>query len=297
MIDVEEILSKMNPNQKINYDRVMQKMVQVWEKNEQRPTILMHVCCAPCSTYTLEYLTKYADVTIYFANSNIHPKAEYHKRAYVTKKFVSDFNERTGNTVQYLEAPYEPNEYRKLVRGLEEEPEGGDRCKVCFDYRLDKTAQVAMDLGFDYFGSALTISPHKNSQTINSIGIDVQKIYNTHYLPSDFKKNQGYKRSVEMCEEYDIYRQCYCGCVYAAQAQNIDLVQIKKDATAFLLDKDVEKDYSHIKFTVTKLDIQQLTQLPGWVFQIKNQGSHPSLTTLPILQFYVAFVPNVDIGL
>ena len=123
MIDVEEILSKMNPNQKINYDRVMQKMVQVWEKNEQRPTILMHVCCAPCSTYTLEYLTKYADVTIYFANSNIHPKAEYHKRAYVTKKFVSDFNERTGNNVQYLEAPYEPNEYRKLVRGLEEEPE------------------------------------------------------------------------------------------------------------------------------------------------------------------------------
>ena len=255
MIDVEEILSKMNPNQKINYDRVMQKMVQVWEKNEQRPTILMHVCCAPCSTYTLEYLTKYADVTIYFANSNIHPKVEYHKRAYVTQKFVSDFNERTGNTVQYLEAPYEPNEYRKLVRGLEEEPEGGDRCKVCFDYRLDKTAQVAMDLGFDYFGSALTISPHKNSQTINSIGIDVQKIYTTHYLPSDFKKNQGYKRSVEMCEEYDIYRQCYCGCVYAAQAQNIDLVQIKKDATAFLLDKDVEKDYSHIKFTVTKLDI------------------------------------------
>ena len=255
MIDVEEILSKMNPNQKINYDRVMQKMVQVWEKNEQRPTILMHVCCAPCSTYTLEYLTKYAAVTIYFANSNIHPKAEYHKRAYVTKKFISDFNERTGNTVQYLEAPYEPNEYRKLVRGLEEEPEGGDRCKVCFDYRLDKTAQVAMDLGFDYFGSALTISPHKNSQTINSIGIDVQKIYTTHYLPSDFKKNQGYKRSVEMCEEYDIYRQCYCGCVYAAQAQNIDLVQVKKDASAFLLDKDVEKDYSHIKFTVTKLDI------------------------------------------
>ena len=297
MIDVEEILSKMNPNQKINYDRVMQKMFQVWEKNEQRPTILMHVCCAPCSTYTLEYLTKYADVTIYFANSNIHPKAEYHKRAYVTKKFVNDFNERTGNTVQYIEAPYEPNEYRKLVRGLEEEPEGGDRCKVCFDYRLDKTAQVAMDLGFDYFGSALTISPHKNSQTINSIGIDVQKIYTTHYLPSDFKKNQGYKRSVEMCEEYDIYRQCYCGCVYAAQAQNIDLVQVKKDATAFLLDKDVEKDYSHIKFTVTKLDIQQLTQLLGWVFQIKNQSSHPGLTTLPILQFYVAFVPNVDIGL
>ena len=220
MINVEEILSRMNPNQRINYDRVMQQMVKVWQADNTRPKILMHVCCAPCSTYTLEYLTQYADVTIYFANSNIHPKAEYHKRAYVTQKFVSDFNEKTGNYVQYIEAPYEPSEYRKL----------------------------------DYFGSALTISPHKNSQTINSIGIEVQKIYTTHYLPSDFKKNQGYKRSVEMCEEYDIYRQCYCGCVYAAQAQNINLLQIKKDATAFLADKNPEKDYSHIKFTVTHLD-------------------------------------------
>ena len=117
--------------------------------------------------------------------------------------------------------------------------------------KVAKTAQVAVDLGFDYFGSALTISPHKNSQTINSVGIEVQKVYATQYLPSDFKKNQGYKRSVEMCEEYDIYRQCYCGCVFAAQAQGIDLIQIKKDATAFLKGKDLEKDYSHIKFTVT----------------------------------------------
>ena len=251
MIDVEEILSKMNPNQKINYDRVMQKMVKVWEADQKRPTILMHTCCAPCSTYTLEYLTQYADVTVYFANSNIHPKAEYQRRAYVAQKFVHDFNENTGNHVQYLEAPYEPQEFFRTVHGLEEEPEGGDRCKVCYDYRLDKTAQVAVDLGFDYFGSVLTISPHKNSQTINSVGIEVQKVYATQYLPSDFKKNQGYKRSVEMCEEYDIYRQCYCGCVFAAQAQGIDLVQIKKDATAFLKGKDLEKDYSHIKFTVT----------------------------------------------
>ena len=251
MIDVEEILSKMNPNQKINYDRVMQQMVKVWESDQKRPTILMHTCCAPCSTYTLEYLTQYADVTVYFANSNIHPKAEYQRRAYVAQKFVHDFNENTGNHVRYLEAPYEPQEFFRTVHGLEEEPEGGDRCKVCYDYRLDKTAQVAVDLGFDYFGSALTISPHKNSQTINSVGIEVQKVYATQYLPSDFKKNQGYKRSVEMCEEYDIYRQCYCGCVFAAQAQGIDLIQIKKDAVAFLKGKDLEKDYSHVKFTVT----------------------------------------------
>lgn len=248
MINVTEVLEKMNLNQKINYDRVMQQMVKVWQRETLRPKILMHVCCAPCSTYTLEYLTQYADVTIYFANSNIHPKAEYEKREYVTKKFVSDFNERTGNHVQFLAETYQPNEFVKIVRGLEDEPEGGDRCKVCFDYRLDKTAQKAVELGFDYFGSALTISPHKNAQTINSIGLDVQKVYATKYLPSDFKKNKGYLRSVEMCEEYDIYRQCYCGCVYGATAQGIDLVKVKKEAAAFMADKQDDSDFSHIRF-------------------------------------------------
>lgn len=248
MIDIQDILAKMNPNQKVNYDRVMQQMAKHWQASNIRPRILMHVCCAPCSTYTLEYLTQWADVTIYFANSNIHPKAEYERREYVTQKFVHDFNENTGQHVQFLAAPYEPSEFFKTVHGLEEEPEGGDRCRVCYDYRLDKTAQKAVELGFDYFGSALTISPHKNSQTINAVGIDVQKIYDTQYLPSDFKKNQGYKRSVEMCEEYDIYRQCYCGCVFGAQAQGIDLVQVKKDATSFMQNKDGERDYSHIRF-------------------------------------------------
>ena len=119
---------------------------------------------------------------------------------------------------------------------------------VCFDYRLDKTAQKAVELGFDYFASALTISPHKNSQTINSVGIDVQKVYTTRYLPSDFKKNNGYRRSVEMCEEYDIYRQCYCGCVYAAKAQAIDLVQIKKEAKAFMQDRDGAQEFPQIRF-------------------------------------------------
>ena len=150
MIDLQEILSKMNPNQKVNYDRVMQQMVKVWEKEDKRPSILVHVCCAPCSTYTLEYLSQYADITVYFANSNIHPKDEYKRRAYVTQKFVSNFNEKTGQSVRFLEAPYEPNEFFRTVHGLEDEPEGGDRCRVCFDYRLDKTAQKAVDLGFDY---------------------------------------------------------------------------------------------------------------------------------------------------
>lgn len=255
MIDLQEILARMNPNQKINYDRVMQQMTKVWAREDVRPKILMHVCCAPCSTYTLEYLTQYADITVYFANSNIHPKDEYHRRAYVTQKFVAEFNDKTGNSVQFIEADYVPNEFAKTVRGLEKEPEGGDRCRVCFDYRLDKTAQKAVELGFDYFASALTISPHKNSQTINDVGIDVQKVYTTKYLPSDFKKNNGYRRSVEMCEEYDIYRQCYCGCVYAAKIQGVDLVQVKKDAKAFLVDKDLEADFPRIRFSYAGKEI------------------------------------------
>lgn len=208
----------------------------------------MHVCCEPCSTYTLGYITQYCEVTVYFANNNIHPKAEYERRSYVTQKFVSKFNENTGQNVQFLAAPYEPNDFIKHVHSLKKEPEGGDHCTVCYDYRLDKTAEKAVELGFDYFGSALTISPHKNSQTINNVGIDVQKLYDTQYLPSDFKKNQGYKRSVEMCQEYDIYRQCYCGCVFGAKAQGIDLIQTKKDATAYMQGKDLEHDYAHIRF-------------------------------------------------
>lgn len=255
MIDLEDILSTMNPNQKINYDRIMQKMAQQWKKENIRPKILVHVCCAPCSTYTLEYLTQYADLTVYFANSNIHPKEEYHRRAYVVQQFVSDFNDKTGHHVRFIEADYNASEYFQKVHGFEEEPEGGDRCRICFDYRLDKVAQKAVEFGFDYFASALTISPHKNSQVINNVGIDIQKVYATHYLPSDFKKNNGYRRSVEMCEEYDIYRQCYCGCIFAAKNQGIDFSNIQKEAKAFMVGKDGQRDFPNIRFTFEGKDV------------------------------------------
>ncbi|VTS13613.1 hypothetical cytosolic protein [Streptococcus pseudoporcinus] len=234
MINVEDVLSKAKPNQKINYDKLMQEMRKDWLKKEIRPRILMHVCCAPCSTYSLEYLADFADITVYFANSNIHPKTEYQRRALVTQEFIKAFNEKTGHDVAYIEELYQPNNYIKKVRGLEDEPEGGARCRVCFDYRLDLTARKAVELDFDYFASALTISPHKNASLINQIGIDIQKCYRTKYLPSDFKKNNGYRRSVQMCQEYDIYRQCYCGCVYAARSQGVDLKQVKMNAKAYL---------------------------------------------------------------
>jgi predicted adenine nucleotide alpha hydrolase (AANH) superfamily ATPase len=257
MIDLHQILDKMNSNQKINYDKILQKMIKNWRMNQQRPKILLHSCCAPCSTYSLEYLTRYADVTIYYANSNIHPRAEYQRRKYVQQKFIHDFNEKTGNQVSFLAAPYRPQEYFENVRGLEKEPEGGRRCRACFTYRLDLVATKAVELDFDYFGSTLTISPHKNSQVINSVGIEVQNFYATKYLPSDFKKNNGYLRSIEMSHEYSLYRQCYCGCIFAAKAQGINLPQIRQEALEFLKGKDADREFPEIRFVVAGEEIKE----------------------------------------
>ncbi|KRL05761.1 epoxyqueuosine reductase QueH [Liquorilactobacillus oeni] len=248
MIDLHEFLDRLNPNQKINYDTILQKMVKNWQLTKSRPKILLHSCCAPCSTYTLEYLTRYADVTVYYANSNIHPRAEYQRREYVQQKFIHDFNEKTGNHVRFLAASYEPQKYFEAVRGLEKEPEGAKRCRVCFSYRLDIVAAKAVELNFDYFGSALTISPHKNSQVVNSVGIEVQNFYTTKYLPSDFKKNNGYQRSLEMCKEYNVYRQCYCGCIFAAKMQGINLPQIRREAIEFIKGKDGAAEFPEIRF-------------------------------------------------
>ena len=248
MLNADMIVEKMK-NQKINYDRVLRKMIIEWEKNEERPRILLHSCCAPCSTYTLEFLCQYADVTIFFSNSNIHPEREYLRRMIVQKKFIEDFNANTGNNVQLIVDEYNPNDFIQMMvkQNLHNENEGGKRCDACFNLRLDLVAQKAQELGYDYFGSALTISPKKNSQLINQIGMDIQKIYNTNYLPSDFKKNQGYQRSIEMCKEYDVFRHCYCGCVFAAKQQGIDFKAIKKEAQEYV--DNYEKENGKLVFT------------------------------------------------
>ncbi|NLC04963.1 MAG: epoxyqueuosine reductase QueH [Erysipelothrix sp.] len=234
MISSELILKRMG-NQKINYDNVLRQMIKKWQQQETTPRILMHSCCAPCSTYTLEFLCQYAEVSIYFANSNIHPKSEYERRALVQKQFVEDFNKKTNQNVLFIEAPYEPQHFIKEVinKNLQDEDEGGKRCDTCFEMRLDLVAKEALKLGYDYFGSALTISPKKNAQQINTIGLEVQQLYDVNYLPSDFKKQGGTMRSIEMCEEYNIYRQCYCGCVFAAEKQGIDLKKVSQEAKNF----------------------------------------------------------------
>lgn len=237
--NVLDVLATMNPHQKINYDKVLQKLIHQWEEESARPKILLHSCCGPCSTYTLEYLTQFADVTIYFANSNIHPRSEYERRELTQKQFIHDFNERTGTQIKFMAAPYEPNKFVHLMKEkkLENEPEGGKRCGACFQMRLDIVAKKADELGFDYFGSALTLSPKKDSQLINEIGIELQQFFSTKYLPSDFKKNNGYQRSIELCREYNVYRQCYCGCLFAAEKQGIDLKEIHKEAAAFVKER------------------------------------------------------------
>lgn len=239
MLNILDVLKTMNSNQKVNYDKILKKMIDRWQVESKRPKILLHSCCAPCSTYTLEYLNDFADSTIYFANSNIHPRSEYERRKIVQQQFVADFNDKTDSNVQFLAAHYEPNEFIRLVKKnhLEMEPEGGKRCASCFQMRLDIVARKASELNYDYFGSALTLSPKKDSQLINEIGIEIQQFFDTNYLPSDFKKNNGYKRSVEMCRDYNIYRQCYCGCLFAASQQGIDLKQIQKEANDFLKNK------------------------------------------------------------
>ena len=219
--DAKEILDKMNPNQKINYHTILNNLIEDWKQKNQRPRVLIHSCCAPCSTYTLEFLCEYADVTVLFANNNIHPESEYNKRASVQREFIDNFNKNTGNDVKYIQEKYNPQDFYKKVKGLEKEKEGGSRCTSCFQMRLDIVARRAQEMGYDYFGSALTLSPKKNSQLINKLGLEIQELFSVKYLPSDFKKNNGYKRSIEMCNEYEVYRQCYCGCIFAAMDQGI----------------------------------------------------------------------------
>lgn len=235
-MNIEKILETYQKDQKINYDHILKEVIKVWHHENIVPKVLMHSCCAPCSTVMLEEMVLHADITVYFSNSNIYPQSEYHRRALVQKRFIDEFNERTGSKVGFIEAPYQPNEFIAMVKEgkLELEKEGGKRCTACFDMRLDAVAKKAQELGFDYFGSALTLSPHKNSKVINEVGFDVQAFYDTAYLPSDFKKNNGYKRSVDMCDAYDIYRQCYCGCIFAAKAQGIDLKKINEEAKRYL---------------------------------------------------------------
>lgn len=196
---------------KINYQKLLDK--QLSSLGKEVPTLLLHSCCAPCSSYCIEYLSQFFKITVYYYNPNIFPDEEYQYRAKEQQRLISEMP--TKHPVKYISSDYDSHNFFETVKGLENEPEGGKRCQKCFELRLRKTAIKASELDFDYFTTTLTISPLKNAQLINEIGMHIADEFNVVWLPSDFKKNEGYKRSIQLSKDYNLYRQNYCGCVFS----------------------------------------------------------------------------------
>ena len=191
---------------------------------EKKPKLLLHVCCAPCSSHCLEVLEKYFDITVFYYNPNIAPFEEYQKRLSEEKTFVKNVH----HNIKVVEAEYDNQNFENMVKGLEDLPEGGSRCKLCYEMRIRKTGEYAKENGFDYFTTSLTVSRYKNSQTLNEIGEKVAKQIGVKYLFSDFKKENGYQHSIELSRKYNLYRQNYCGCKYSKIARE-KYEQLQKD--------------------------------------------------------------------
>ena len=198
---------------KINYQKELDKITD--SLNGDVPKLFLHSCCAPCSSYTLEYLSNYFDITVYYFNPNISPKAEFDKRYAEQKRLIEALPSK--HTIKLVCGEYDYNDFLKIAKGYENVPEGGERCFRCYRMRLESTAKLAKEQGFDYFCTTLSISPLKNSQKINEIGYEVAEKYGIKWLPSDFKKKEGYKRSIELTREYQLYRQNFCGCVFSKE--------------------------------------------------------------------------------
>lgn len=202
----------------MNYQKELDQIIEKLKVEQYRPKLLIHSCCAPCSSYVLEYLSSCFDITIFYYNPNIHPAGEYKRRVEEQKNLIKSMP--LNSEIHFMEGDFHPEDFYAKVKGLEEEPEGGKRCFECYELRLQEAAMLAAERGFDYFTTTLSISPHKNAEKLNEIGERLAKEYHTSYLPSDFKKKNGYKRSIELSKEYDLYRQDYCGCVYSIRDRN-----------------------------------------------------------------------------
>ncbi len=201
----------------MNYDLEMEKQM---EDIEEGSKLLLHACCAPCSSAVLERLANFFKISIFYYNPNITEEEEYRKRINELKRFVSVF--KTKYPVEIIEGNYEPSKFMEMAKGLEEEPERGIRCYKCYELRLEETAKIAEELGFNHFATTLTLSPHKNANWINEIGEELNKKYKSNYLYSDFKKKEGYKKSIELSKVYNLYRQDYCGCIYSKRVRQAE---------------------------------------------------------------------------
>ena len=199
------------PEPKVNYQQLLERELERLKGEGKRPRLLLHGCCAPCSSYVLEYLSGAFDITLLYDNPNISPQEEYEKRAAEAERLIQEM----GVPVRLQVAPWEPEAYLKAIRGLENEPEGGRRCEACFRLRLSRAAKAAKDGGYDYFTTTLSISPLKDAQLLNRIGREISEETGVPYLFSDFKKKNGYRRSCELSAVYHLYRQDYCGCAFS----------------------------------------------------------------------------------
>ena len=201
---------------KVNYQKQLDQILQKLEKGEEKPVLLLHACCAPCSSYVLEYLHRYFKILLFYYNPNINPEAEYQRRVEEIRRFVKEAGYE--NEIRFLEGAYEPERFFAMAKGMEDLPERGPRCRACYRLRMEEAAREAARQGADYFTTTLSISPHKDAQWINEIGEELSGIYGVAHLPSDFKKKSGYLRSIELSKEYGLYRQDYCGCVFSKKA-------------------------------------------------------------------------------
>lgn len=197
----------------MNYQKELDKILGKLESRGETPRLFLHSCCAPCSTYVLEYLSQYFRITDFFYNPNIDPESEYTKRIVELQRLIDTMPLR--HSVSFLAGPYDRDKFYAMVRGLEHVKEGGERCFKCYELRLRETARLAAEGEYDYFTTTLSISPHKNADKLNEIGNRLGEEYGVAYLPSDFKKKNGFKRSIELSAKYDLYRQNYCGCIFS----------------------------------------------------------------------------------
>ena len=198
---------------KINYQLELDKIINKIEGENTTKSLLLHSCCAPCSSYVLSYLNKYFNITFFYNNPNIKNKEEYLKRKQEQIRLISELP--AINKINILDADYKPEKFFEISKGLEDCREGGERCFKCYKLRLEATAKAAKENNFDYFCTTLTISPLKNAQKINEIGHMLGDEYQIPFLPSDFKKKEGFKKSIELSSQYNLYRQNYCGCIYS----------------------------------------------------------------------------------
>lgn len=194
---------------KINYQK---KMEDIIEKLDYKPKLLLHSCCAPCSSYVLQYLNNYFDIILFFYNPNINIADEFEKRYLEQKRFVEEVY---GDKIQVIKGKYDPTEFLQAIKGYEKDGEGSERCTKCYELRIRESAKKALEVEAEFFTTTLTISPLKNAEKLNSLGLEYEKTYGVKWLPSDFKKNNGYQNSIKLSREHDLYRQDYCGCSFS----------------------------------------------------------------------------------